>query len=1135
VTEPQRPPAGLTLQLFGPFEVRLDGRPLPALRFRKSQWLLALLALRHGRAVERDWLCGLLWPDGMDRQALRNSLANLRQALGPAAERLQAPSQHTLALDLTGVEVDVVAFDAAIRRGDAAALEEAVVLYRGPLLEGCSEEWAYQERERREQAYLAARERLAALARERGQRAEAEQHLRLAVAVDPLRETAQRALMQVLAGGGNYAASLLCYRELRLHLHRELNAEPDAETQALFQQLRREARSLSAKGSGTGCGSGARVAERTVALSADLLAAPHAPGTVGRRRRSLPVQRTHLVGREKEVAQALQLLRRDDTGLLTLTGPGGSGKSRLGLQVAADMLADFEHGVFFVELAPILEPSLVHSAIAQALGVQEAAGTPLVESLKTSLENKQLLLLLDNFEHLLEAATLVAELLASCPLLKVLATSRAALHLRGEKELLVPPLAVPDVQTFRSSSVQGFKPGARGAGGYPQSGWSIQAVSEPDLNAWTPERLNDLTRYAAVELFLQRVLGVDPDFALTAENASTIAAICRRLDGLPLAIELAAVRLKVLPPQTLLTRLERRLPLLTGGPRDAPARQQTLRDTIAWSYDLLGEGEKRLFRRLTVFVGGCALGAVEAVCAPKGHRGTDTLDGIAALVGQSLLCQGEGRAGEPRFWMLETLLEYGAELLAEREDEAAIRERHAQFYLGFAEQAEAGLQGHEQAAWLHRLDAEAENLRAALDWLVERGQAEPAFRLGAALGRYWKLRGRFLEGRERLRCLLALPGAQSCTVARAAALHAAAVLAWRHGDPAAARAPLEESLSLYRQLGNQRGVALCLAWLTDFLDDQEPALSLAEESLRLWRELGDQAGLAHSLHMLGKIKSIRGQVNEGRALLEESLAIRREVGDQEYIANSLWEVAHVYRKQGDSARAERCLEECLGIAWEMGDPGPILTLIYLGEMALDRGEEARARAFLEECVALTRELGNPRLIARPLLCLARVLRAQGEYPRVEALLQEALAGLRKYGRWGHSAQIISRQIATALSDLGYMAYHQGDPRRARRLFEESLGILGETEAETEIAICIAGLAGAASLEGRPEQAARLLGAAVSQLEACDPRVYGNDKADYARIVAAVRSASPEQQFAAAWPEGRAMSLEDAVDYALEGE
>jgi predicted ATPase/DNA-binding SARP family transcriptional activator len=579
--DPEQSAAPLAIALFGPWDVRVAERCLPPLRSQKSQWLLALLALQGDRAVERAWLAGTLWPDSSERQAafnLTRNLTDLRRALGPAACRLDAPTPRTLRLNLTGAEADVLIFDEAVARGDAPSLERAVALHRGPLLQECREERVFQERQAREEAYLVALEKLAALAFEPGDWGTAEQHLRWAVAVDPLRETAQRALMQALASGGNYAAVVQTYRDLRLQLHHEVNVAPDPETRALFERIRAEVRATA--------GSKLRAADAGTAETPApggcppaILAprSPYAADDVNTRRHNLPAQTTPLLGREAEVAAVAEKLRRDELRLLTLTGPGGTGKTRLALQVAAELLGAFENGVTFVALAPISDPDLVVSAVFKTLGVQETAGRPPQESLEEHLRDRELLLLLDNFEQVLAAAPLVAELLASCPRLKVLVTSRAPLHLQGEQEFPVPPLAVPDLKH--------------------------------------PPPVETLSQVAAVALFLQRAQAVKPEFALTDENAAAVAAICQRLDGLPLAIELAAARAKLFSPLALLTRLTSRLALLTGGARDRPARHQTLRSAIAWSYDLLAESEQSLFRRLSVFVDGCTLAAAEAICS----------------------------------------------------------------------------------------------------------------------------------------------------------------------------------------------------------------------------------------------------------------------------------------------------------------------------------------------------------------------------------------------------------------------------------------------------------------------------------------------------------------------------------------
>jgi predicted ATPase/DNA-binding SARP family transcriptional activator len=681
---PEATVSPLVLRLLGTFEAHVRGAPLPPLRSRKVQWLLALLTLHHPAPVPRAWLAATLWPDSLETRAfarLRESLKELRRALGPEAERLSSPSVHTLSLDLTGAEVDLLAFDAAVAQDDPHALARAVGLYRGPLLEGCAEEWIGPKREAREQAYLRTLETLAAGALEAGDPSAAERHLRLAVAVDPLRESAQRDLMRALAAGGNHAVALGVYRELRVRLHRELHAEPDPETRALFEQIREVARFRGPT-----------------------------PPTASRRRPNLPLPRTPLLGREVELVAVQALLMQELVGLVTLTGTPGVGKTRLALEVAAGLHAAFAGEVWFVDLAPTRDAGLVLSAIATALGLCETDAQPLPERLKRFLRTRQRLLLLDNFEQVIAAAPLISELLESCPGARILVTSREALRLRAEQEFPVSPLALPDRRRLPSPAV--------------------------------------LAQNPAVALFVQRAHAVKPDFALGRENAPAVAAICHRLEGVPLAIELAARRTKLFSSAELLARLENRLGLLVGGPRDLPARQQTLRNTIAWSYDLLEAPEKALFRRLGVFVGGCTLEAAAAVCNAEGDRELDILEDLASLVDKSLLLQEEGPDGEPRFRMLELIREYAQERLAASGEAEAIRGREAEYFMSLAETAEPELRDGEHITWLTRLQAEHDNMREALRWCAASGAAEIGLRTGAALSEFWRRRGYLAEGRE---------------------------------------------------------------------------------------------------------------------------------------------------------------------------------------------------------------------------------------------------------------------------------------------------------------------------------------------------------------------------------------------------
>jgi predicted ATPase len=675
---------------------------------------------------------------------------------------------------------------------------------------------------------------------------------------------------------------------------------------------------------------------------------------------NIPVQRTGFVGREKEVAAARELLTHENVRLVTIAGPAGIGKTRLAVEVANSLLREFPAGIYFVPLAQLRDPNLIASAIVQTLGIRETGVQSPLELLKKALRDSAhapMLFLLDNFEQLIGAAPTVAELLAMSPRLKILVTSRAALHVYGEHEFPVPPLAVPDVRAL------------------------------PSVGA--------LSHFPAVALFVQRAVAAKPGFELDEHNASAVIEICSRLDGLPLAIELAAARVKVLSPSAMRTRLASRLQLLTGGARDLPQRQQTLRAAIDWSNDLLTPAEQMLFRRLSVFVGGCTLDGVEAVCDTKDDLDLDFLDGMGSMVDKSLMQQTEQANGESRFSMLETIREYATEKLEASGERALTKRAHAAYCLVLAEEEATEQSESNGPEWLERLALEHNNFRSALEWLIETGDADWGLRLGTALFRFWEMREYFAEARDSLGKVLKIPGAAKPSKARARALFVAGVLAGEQGDYAAANALMMESLEIARELGDKQGVAVSLNARAVVARDQGDftlAHDLFQESLGVWRRLGDLKAIARALSNLANVLKSQGEYEHARTLSAECRAIFEGLGDRTGVGWSLNNQGDMARDQGDSAAARKFYEEALEVFRELGDRWGIAgTLADLGTLTREQGDCAGAQPLYRESLKIFRELEHKRGIARLLECCACSDAAQLQAERALRLAGAAAA------------------------------------------------------------------------------------------------------------------------------------------------
>ncbi len=976
--------ASLHLALLGSFRAALDEQELHGFGYAKVRALLAYLAVESGRAHERRALAALLWPgepEAIGRKNLRTALAALRQAIGDAdasppfllvsREQVQfnPASDHTLDVARCAALLAEARRHAhpggALCDACADALAQAAALYRGAFLHQLSlpdsvawEEWAILTRERLHGQMLDALAQLMAHHEARGDDERSRAAAWQALGLEAWDEAAHRCLMRVLARSGQRAAALAQFDRCQKILAAELGIAPAAETRALYEQIR------------------AGALEQ--AVGAPHPSAEHRPTLI---LPELPSPPNALLGRDDACAAAAAQLRRPDVRLLTLIGPPGVGKTRLALALAAALREQFADGVCFVELAAVRDPALVLAAIAQPLGVKESGEQPLAQLLASDLRTKAMLLVLDNCEQVMRAAPALAALLAACPALKILATSRAPLRLRAEHLVRVPPLPVP---------VAHLPPG-------------------------------EIMQAPAVALFLQRAQEADPHFALTAENARAVAAICARLDGLPLAIELAAARCYLLAPAELLQHLDPRLPLLTGGAHDLLPHQQTLRSAIEWSYDLLAPPEQALLCALSVFAGDFTLPAVVAVCGAAEGRDTPQkialLDGLAALVSQSLVQLADSAGGEPRYRLLETIREYAAARLGARE-RAVLHERHARRCLDVAEVALPELRGRHMLHAAARLVHEHDAMRVALRWCHEHTQAELGLRLAGALWPFWQLRGHLIEGRA---WLLTFLGYNAAPHVRAWAELGAGWLAYDQHHYADAIAHAASSAQ------HGTGDTLIVASARDLqgfcaaaLGDYAGGITLLAESVLLAAAAGDAFAQAHAHINLGFLYLDQDDAERALRLFRAGLGFARQIAQPLLLARALNALGEAARSLGDYAEAGACYHESRALYVATGDRRGAAALQHnMGCVALEAGDAAEAQGCFAACLAGYRELGDASGVAAATAGLACVAALGGELARAAQIFAEAYTQRQATGIpfLGIDAQHYERALARVRKQL----------------------------------------------------------------------------------------------------------------------
>lgn len=1044
-------------------QVHVDGEPLPPLRSRKSFWLLALLLIRSGRPVEREWLASMLWPDSDHARglaSLRTVLSELRKALGPEGGRLNSADRYTVSFRIEGADVDLQKFEESIAEGSLLSLELAVSLYTGSLLEGCGEEWAFQERIAREQSCLQALLKLGEGAHSQGDYKGAAKWLRRAIHLDPWWDAARRALMEALSADGDVNEALQVYRSFDSLLRSESSAVPDEQTTNLYLRLRAKARS-----------------PRKVE------AEPERPQ---RTEGYVPTPLTALIGREDERDELVALLRRSR--LLTLTGVGGIGKTRLAIAVAEE-IADFPEGAWFLALDSLDNENLIAPRLGALLGLPESQETHWQQAVVNHLRPRRLLLILDNCEHLIQACSrLAGHLLQECPAVKILATSRETLGITGERVWSVPSLPVPDPAHLPSGPTT-----------------LVRVVGS----------------YEGVQLFVERASAANRAFKLDGVNARKIAEICHRLQGVPLAIELVAARLSAFSADQIAERLHDHLSNLDGSRPTTPIRHGALGSTLDWSMNLLSEAERCLLLRVSVFVGGWSLEAAEAVCSGDGVNAADVAPLLRALVEKSLVVFD---APIPRYRLLEMVRHYAVEQLG---DAAFVWRSRLQGWLARrAEQSDAELRGPNQSAWVSIIQADIDNFRSVLDACASTpGLAQDGLHLAGSLARFWYIRGDLREGRRFLERALNVPGAGARTAQRARALHGISTLTFRLADYGLARQQVEEALSIRVEQGDLVGVGDSTLMLANTLFGQGD-YSAAESTYERARALADSVGnLNNKALILGNLASInysRGDYAIAKRRYREALDLWRGLGNQFQSAWALQNLGFLSVNTAEFEEGRAFLEEALESFRELGERrGIAWTLSKLGNIANDTGDNVAARSYMEESNSYFQLLEDRHGIG----CITRDLGlVNQDLGELKEAREQFSKSLEIHGEIGFTCgQVL------ALKDLAMLDWLQGDEAQAREFGRRALELAVRTDDLPGKILAIETLALIILSGAAVEVGARIWGAVISAREQAGLIVCPRETRQFERTLRAAESTLGSDRYALALAEGRKMTIVEAIE------